>query len=211
MTPRGSNRPKLYVEGRDDFHSIVHLLNRHDLPDAIFPEVQAKGGIEKLLPAIETAVPVAEGRPVGFVFDADSPLSNRWNQVGERFERVGLEVPPTPPQTGFIGESARYKTKVGAWLMPDNQRDGALEDFLRELIENDDAIIDHAEKATDKAVSLGAGFSEDDRLKAVIHTWLAWQETPGRPYGTAITAHYFGKDSEAARGFVEWIKSLYAS
>lgn len=209
MTPRGANRPTLHVEGTDDLHSIIHLLRRHNVDESIIPSVKETQGKESLLELVETAVPLAEGRPVGFVLDADSPRSSRWAQVGERLQRVGLQPPPRVPKEGYVATSQEYQTKVGVWLMPDNDRDGTLEMFLRDLIQNGDQIIGHAEQATSEARSMGADFSDPQRPKAVIHAWLAWQEEPGLPYGTAIKAHYFGKDSVAARRFVGWIKSLF--
>ena len=48
-----------------------------------------------------------------------------------------------------------------------------------------------------------------NELKAVLHAWLAWQQRPGRPYGTAITARYIGHDSPAALRFVEWFQRVF--
>ncbi len=92
--------------------------------------------------------------------------------------------------------------------MPDNRRSGALEDFLRDLIVQGDKLINHAESSTERAREIGALFNEQDFKKAVLHTWLAWQEMPGRPYGTAINACYFGANSAAAGAFVSWFRKL---
>lgn len=47
------------------------------------------------------------------------------------------------------------------------------------------------------------------QLKAFIHTWLAWQESPGRPMGQAITAHCFEYNAPLANLFVEWLRNLF--
>lgn len=93
--------------------------------------------------------------------------------------------------------------------MPDNQHDGKLETFLKSLISEHDVLIEHATEATDTAKQLGAEFAESDHLKATIHAWLAWQEDPGVPYGTAIRAKYFRHDSPVAGVFVAWFKQLF--
>ena len=93
--------------------------------------------------------------------------------------------------------------------MPDNVQDGKLEDFLRMLINENDQLILHAESSTDLAKSKGAAFTGPDRIKAIIHAWLAWQEEPGKPYGLAMKAKYFRHDSLTAAVFVEWFKALY--
>ena len=37
------------------------------------------------------------------------------------------------PKAGFVGESVSYRTRVGVWLTPDNEREGTLEHFLETL------------------------------------------------------------------------------
>ena len=93
--------------------------------------------------------------------------------------------------------------------MPDNQRDGALEQFLADLVREEDQLFFHARTATKRAKELNASFPDVLVAKAELHTWLAWQEEPGLPYGSAIRARYFGHDSEAARSFVTWFCLLF--
>ena len=93
--------------------------------------------------------------------------------------------------------------------MPDNQRDGTLENFLRSLVEDDDPLFPYAEESAKHAKELGAVFSANDTDKAVLHTWLAWQEEPGLPYGTAMRARFFRDDSPAAQAFVTWFRAVF--
>ena len=208
-------RSTLHVEGPDDQHSMVHLLIRHgvnyDLKPwaAEFPEVVQMGGVQGLLAGMETAVQLATGRCVGLALDADSPLLDRWKAVQSHLQATDVPVPDVPPAEGFVAESPTYRSRVGVWLMPDNQHDGKLETLLRTLIAENDPLINHAEDATSQAKELGAGFVESDRQKAIIRTWLAWQDEPGLPYGSAIRAKYFQHESPAARSFVAWFKRLY--
>ncbi len=60
-----------------------------------------------------------------------------------------------------------------------------------------------------RAKELNARFSNVDSNKAALHAWLAWQEEPGKPYGSAIRARYFRHDSPAARSFVIWFRRLF--
>lgn len=209
-------RPELRVEGGDDDHVIRHLLIRNGIdydakpwpPD--LPEVKEVGDKQALLDGMELAVKTSTGRAVGFVLDADVQIQSRWEAVRNRLTKVGVAVPNTPPSEGFVGTSAQFQSTVGIWLMPDNQHDGKLEDFLRSLIDENDDLIGHAESATNTAkFDLNAKFSEPDHIKAVIHSWLAWQKEPGCPYGKAIRACFFGHDSPAARAFVAWFRVLY--
>ena len=205
-------RAQLHVEGPDDEHVIKHLLHRHginsELPNV--PTFNQMGGVGPLLQGMALAVELSGERPAGFVLDADSPLSSRWQAVRDRLAPVGVSLPERPPAEGFIGESQSFGTRVGVWLMPDNQHDGKLETLLLELINAKDLLIEHATSSTRQARQIDARFSEPDEEKAVIHCWLAWQEEPGRPYGTAIRARYFTHDSPAVSAFVSWFKRLYS-
>ena len=213
--PGSMETSNIHVEGPHDLHSLVHLLGRHGIdyhcepwPPA-FPKFIPVGSVEALLDGMETAIELSTGRVVGFVLDADSPLLDRWQAVRRRLERAGVDAPTQPVAEGFIGHSPTFQSKAGVWLMPDNQHDGKLETLLRTLIDEQDVLIGHATAATGTARELGARFRDVDRTKAVIHTWLAWQEEPGCPYGTAIRAKYFRHDNPAACTFVAWFKVLF--
>ena len=53
-------------------------------------------------------------------------------------------------------------------------------------------------------------FAEVHRSKALMHTWLAWQDDPGTPIGLAITKRYFDPETPHATAFVEWLSRLFA-
>jgi hypothetical protein len=216
--PETEVRSRLNVEGMDDQHSIVHLLIQNGVaynPDfdrspPELPAVFKLNGIDPLIDGIEVAVKTNTTRTVGFLLDADSPLIDRWRRVSDRLGNVGVtNLPQHPPSDGFIGESSEFKTRVGVRLMPDNVHDGKIEDFLLTLVKENDPLIEHARSSTVDAKNCGAAFSEPDTIKAVIHSWLAWQVQPGLPYGTAIKARYFRHNSPIALKFVRWFKLLY--
>lgn len=206
-------RPRLNVEGKNDLYAIANLVEVHGIEftkDQRVPEIHFAGDVVQLLDGIEEGVKFSTDRAVGFVLDADAPIVDRWRSVRDRLLRAAVDtVPESPPAEGFIGVSSRFKSRVGVWLMPDNQHDGDLESFLRMLIRVDDATIEHAEEATARAKALGAPFAEVDHRKAILHTWLAWRAEPGRPYGTAISAQYFEYDAELATRFVDWYARLF--
>ena len=93
--------------------------------------------------------------------------------------------------------------------MPDNRREGALEQFLADLIDDDDALYPIAEGSTAEARRNGAEFPAADHRKAVLPAWLAWQKASGLPYGTAIKAQFFRDDSPAALAFVDWYRRVF--
>jgi hypothetical protein len=62
-----------------------------------------------------------------------------------------------------------------------------------------------------KLVEAGVRFKEVHESKARIHTWLAWQEEPGKPVGQAITARYLDANMPHVRQLLDWIRELFIS
>lgn len=217
-------RSRLHVEGGDDMHAIRHLLIRHGIDydhdpwPTWFPSIDAvTGGKDAILSSetVETAVSLSTGRSVGFVLDADSSVEDRWRAISNRLRQAGVAPTVTIPADGFVGDSTEYSARVGVWLMPDNQQEGVhgegtLERFLETLVQEVDPLLPHAREATRRAkADHGASYSDGDVRKAVLHAWLAWQQEPGLPYGTAIKARYFRHDGPVAESFVAWFRRVF--
>jgi hypothetical protein len=203
---------RLLVEGEDDKHTIIHLMTHHGIDwnsaTAVLPYVEDCEGIDSLVRLLPVAAKSGYKR-LGVVADANSDLAARWTQVRTALVATGLDLPENPGPDGMVVVENAWDIGVGVWLMPDNQNRGRIEDFLISLVPPADGCWGYACGATQHAKELGAKFSDKDFCKANIHTWLAWQETPGLPFGTAITAKYFGVDSPEALRFVAWFKQLF--
>lgn len=215
-------RPVLRVEGVDGEHVIRHVLIHHGVnyvhaPLApSLPLIQRfEGGKSSVLSDFERLVRASTGRSVGFVLDADTSVRGTWDSVKARLRRVGVEPPAEIPADGFVGHSAEYRVRVGVWLMPDNQQEGArgegtLERFLEALVREADPLLPYAREATRQAkAEHGARYGDVDVRKAELHAWLAWQEEPGVSYGTAIKARYFRHDTPVAESFVAWFRRVF--
>ena len=210
-----NDRPVLRVEGKDDKFVIENLLSRHGIDHTLVDIKWSKqggdddaGGNDALLDGMRLAVTTSTGKAVAFVLDADGTSENRWRGVRTRLDGV-LALPDEIPRDGFVGHAEAFEARVGVWLMPDNRGSGAIEQFLQGLVDDEDALLQLAETSTTTAAERGAVFPATRRPKAVVHTWLAWQERPGLPYGLAITARYFRHDSPAALAFVEWFRRVF--
>lgn len=207
---------RLTVEGINDAFTIIELLARHgadfDKPDRDLPYVSFEpSGVEAALEAIQPAVKTFDR--FGVVIDRDLPdhdSGNRWLQARDRLRRAGLVIPDDMPSDGLVVDGVRPGgSRVGLWLMPDNLAHGTLEHFLESLVPNDDSVFPIAGRATDEALSAGAPLSPRDRLKGVLHAWLAWQDPPGAAFGAGIKARAFRADSATALAFVAWFRRLY--
>jgi hypothetical protein len=111
-----------------------------------------------------------------------------------------------PDQNGTIIEQEGFST-IGIWLMPDNKLPGILEDFISFLVPDDDTLWKRAKKCLEHISPDERRFSSES--KALVHTWLAWQEEPGTPLGQAIRARYLDAKAPYAKKLVDWLNRLF--
>ena len=202
---------RLLVEGKDDLHTVIHLLRRRDLdydnPPVGLPYIHATDGYPQLLGALSVAA--KSYKRLGVVIDADLDPKARWTEVRHRFKTVGIELSEVSSAGGTVVTGIADEWRVGVWLMPDNSQAGTLETFLSRLVPLGDTCWPHAEASAKEAKRLGAKYPGKYFSKAHIHTWLSWQEEPGQPFGTAITSACFRTDSPDALAFVAWFRRLF--
>lgn len=206
------NHPRRMIVENHDAHALIHLMKRHgadwDMPDPRLPFVHSAGDDVKALE--EAALTVkATYTHVGVVIDADTDANARWASLRDRWRKSGLEVPDDLPVGGWVGPQENGR-KFGAWIMPDNRSAGALEAFLHTLVPPGDLRWPLAGNATRQARDLGPPERKaPPEDKARLYAWLAWQENPGRPPGTAIHARFLRHDSELALEFAAWFRGMY--
>lgn len=204
---------KLLVEGPDDLFVIARLRELNHLEDNVF--IKPCGSVEKAIELFRILIEkqVADNRILGLVIDADSNISGRWQRISQILNESGkYNVPDVLPGDGLVlSPNDSEDTKIGVWVMPDNQLNGMLEDFLAMLAVNDKDLLDEVNATLriieEKGVSK---YKSVHKAKARIHTFLAWQEEPGVTMGNAIAKSYLRADSEQAVLFVTWLKSLFS-
>lgn len=220
---------EIVVEGETDQHVLSNLLHHHGIPnhrvkrdEKIGPNspvdkllITVAGSRQELLQQIPPRIKAGNRSAIGFVIDADDDalsvkaIERTWTAICAQAKIAGMECPPTMVEQGHVQRDDRFDAVIGYWIMPDNRQSGAIESFLRQLINDNDTLIDYAEVATRTAKDTHhARFSPADFLKAQLACWLAWQEQPGTPLGQAWREQGFQIHGPLATTFVEWIKSL---
>ena len=201
----------LLVEGPDDAHVVKHICGTRGLPH--LDDVNSHGGIVLLLESLPVRLKASEdGDIVGVMIDANSDIAARWQAFRNRVIESGYEsVPPGPSPSGTILDPppGTLLPRLGIWVMPDNKSEGILEDFLTFLVPTGSGLFEHVESCVKSIPDGERRFSPAAVPKALIHTWLAWQEKPGKPLGTAITARYLDPDVPQVDGLISWLRSLY--
>ena len=201
----------LLVEGHDDEHVLKHLCGNRDVPK--LDEVKPLGGVDELLKSFPVQLKASnDGDIVGVVIDADTDLNSRWQSLRNSLIKAGYQdvmENPSPDGTILDPPIGALLPRVGIWIMPDNQTKGILEDFLRFLVPEESRLFDHVKASVATIPEGEKRFIQLAEPKAIIHTWLAWQQEPGKPLGTAITARYLDPNVAQVDVLVSWLKRLF--
>jgi hypothetical protein len=201
----------LLVEGRDDEHVLKHICGNRGI--ARLDEVKPHDGVAALLKNVPVRLKMSEdGDIVGVVIDADTDVKARWQSLRDGLIDVGYQnVPADPALDGTIVDppAQTLLPRVGIWMMPDNQTNGILEDFLRFLVPQGGTLFDHVQSSVATIPEADRRFSPFVKPKAIVHTWLAWQEEPGKPLGTAITARFLDPNVAQVDVLVSWLNRLF--
>ncbi len=198
----------LLVEGINDCHVVMALCQVCGVSHNF--GIYQCGGYVETLKRLNALIPQPDGPEIiGIVVDADSPdIMSRWRQIKEKPELKVYPLPDEPTPDGIIVTGQKGKPRLGFWLMPDNKNPGMLEDFLIELVPPDgiEAARNCVANAQGKKLT---SFKETHLSKAVIHTYLAWQDEPGKPLGQAVTAQVLQPHTQTAKAFIDWLKRLF--
>ena len=211
---KGRVHPRvLLAEGKDEVRTLPWLLEFAGIewPTGEVPVfIREFDGVSNLLKAgvIEAELKASGLSALGILIDGDDDPAARWEQLRSRLGSLVDGLPGALPATGVIVEPTSGP-RVGVWLMPDNVRSGMLETLLLELRRVDPSLQTHAAAATKQARQLGAPFRDAHHDKAELHTWLAWQDPPGRQLHDAVKLRMLDAGAVKENGFVSWCRRLY--
>lgn len=199
---------KLLVEGNDDQHVVWALCEKFNVKEN-FDVIDCEG-IEKLLEQVPVRFKQSGLDTVGIIIDADTNLNSRWDSLKVMLEKLGFQMPEVLPQNGLIAMNNDSK-KVGVWIMPNNNTNGMLEDFINFLVPSDDKLLPIVNSTLNTIEEQQLNkYSLTHKSKATIHSWLSLQEDPGTPMGLGITKRYLTTDKETCKMLIEWINNLFS-
>lgn len=217
MPARKIKRKKLLVEGAEDQRVIPYLIEANgvrwgETVRQAIVDIKKFDGIENLLAPkmISTELKERGLEIIGIMVDADESVADRWRQVRERCLSTFPGLPDKIPEKGLIHYNDSG-LKLGVWIMPDNRTSGMLETFLTYLVPDHqiDSVWKHAKASLETAMKLKAPCKKHHEDKARVHTWLAWQNPPGRQLHNAVMEKIFASSHPKAQPFVQWFKDLY--
>ncbi len=205
----------LLTEGKDDAYAVAGLMSQHVRWGANEDEwpvkIEAAGSVSELLdPSYLRAWLKRPGlEALGILVDANENFDGRWTGVRHTCSQTVDGFPQDLPSDGLVVVGGNG-LRLGIWIMPDNQSHGMLETFLGYMVPQEGRPLwQFAIEACGEARQRGATYKVVHEDKARIHSWLAWQDPPGRPFGEALKAKCLRTDSPIATSFVAWFVRLF--
>ena len=92
--------------------------------------------------------------------------------------------------------------------MPDNSSSGELEDFVIEMLKDDDPVWPLAQSYIDNIPENDRKFKSTKSDKAKLYAWLATRKKPSR-MGAAIGARDLNTQTQLNSSFVAWLSKLF--
>lgn len=204
---------KLLVEGAEELRVIPQLMaangvtwNRGEEPLNIIN----CDGVENLLKPkyISAQLKTPNGLThLGIIIDADEEPDNRWKSLYNACLPNIPNLPQNLPAAGLI-ITLESGIKFGVWMMPDNQSRGMLETFLAYLVP-DNNLWQYTQNKVIEAKQQGATYRDYHLDKANIHTYLAWQDPPGKQLHDAVKQRILNQSYPQSANFLRWLQELY--
>jgi len=174
--------------------------------------VKVAGSISKIQAVLEEELDTPDVQYIGIIVDADKKgaMARLKSLLDFIQKKIGVSLPSAELTENGFGYQFMDDLYIGIWVMPDNKNEGYLEHFLAEMIPANDKTWQFAqEKLSELTKQDFCQFTEAKIQKALVHTYLAWQKTPGLPMGTAISAGYFNIESPLVENFADWFKNTF--
>ncbi len=211
------------VEGNNDAHVLSHILAHHKIDNNIVHKkareydlgkinIQETSGIDGLIDCLRVELKPLDTdikwKSISVIVDADASAEKRWVSIRTILQRSGYNTIP-----GVINAAGTIITEVdrpaiGVWVMPDNKSPGMLENFISSLIPSENNLWTLATQSVDSIPENERLFPLKHTIKAQVHTWLAWQEEPGNPFGVVIKKRILNPEAQSAIALVTWLKAL---
>ena len=210
------------VEGVNDCHAVYQLIRLVRGTEPSFG-IHECGNDDKVLDSL--AARVISARPkqkvLGLILDADIDGISRDGVIQSRRDQIAdkvgdlYEVPAAFPEDGLILTpkasivTANPLPKLGVWLMPNNKAFGMFEDLLMSSLP--EVAADYTTKVVKQSKRDGIAKYKDTHLsKAVIRTYMAWQDPPDVQYlGLAIQKGAFERVESECQQLLDWLTRLF--
>ena len=214
---------QLIVEGKDAVVLTEILMKRKLNPPKGYTNhkkyktefVLEAGSYQKAKAAFKLSLKKQGLRNLGLIVDANlEGVETRFIGLKNLIEST-LEIKlPKAEKLTKNGFTFQFEDlTVGVWIMPNNSENGYLEHFLGKLIDPKNETLQFAKDTVDelwtKEFCEFKTLKEVKKQKALLHTFLAWQKSPGLPMGTAVRSNFFNVKLDQAANFEKWFSKTF--
>lgn len=185
---------------RDAGHTLDTKQGVFSVLNTTYLNQLADGQIERLAMVID-ADRTADGG--GF----ESTLA----QLSQRLNPAGYALRANAGPGGLLFAHNDGLNDLGAWIMPDNADEGALEHWIQiNLHPNEGALMQHARASIDQ-IPNGPKFKQIRRAKAEVATWLAWQTEPDHGLWQAVKPGLLNESAPQFQALKTWLQKVFAA
>jgi hypothetical protein len=214
----------LLVEGVNDCHAIFQLMWLVHKTGPVFG-IHECGNDDKVLESLAARLvsSLPQQKALGLILDSDTEGVNAGQVIQSRLDQLRARaaefyaLPDVFPEGGLILDPIATRQgsirlpKLGVWLMPNNKAHGMFEDLLIEALIDEVKVYTAAVVNKAKADKI-ATFKDVHLSKAVIRTYMAWQDPPDIQYlGVAIRKQTFGNIEARCKQFIQWLGQLFGA
>jgi len=214
---------KLLVEGEADRDFFKACLREAGIVEQVWvgPPIDfsdkkyGKGNALHILPKLIEGLADGSSKRLAIIVDADYPETDfgflkTWKKIALILRNSGYNLPDNPPKTpaGFIFTHTDGLPDFGLWIMPNNTKDGMLEDFIKaSIVCTEKPLLAHAQTTVNSLPN--RKFKDIHLSKAEIATWMAWQTIPGQSIAGAVGGKLLDFQTGQAKQFLDWLKKVY--
>ncbi|MCY4264304.1 MAG: hypothetical protein OXE78_05565, partial [Gammaproteobacteria bacterium] len=137
--------------------------------------------------------------------DSDEQPNAHWEDVKDQLSQAGVRPPAELNPNGCIFHN---DPTIGVWIMPNNKSVGELENFVLEMVPEDDSIWPVSVEYINNIPEKERKFRAEKTDKAKLHAWLSTRKEPGR-MGAAIGAEDLGVSNQLSTSFLNWLEKLF--
>lgn len=203
----------LIVEGQSDLRVVPFLFERAGVswPKGNEPvDVREPGGFDGMVKEgyLGSQWKQSGMAALGIIADADTDPQARWNALRARLLPLRPDVPVSLPTDGLYLAGVNGPS-LGVWIMPENGPAGMLESLLLKARGGPADVWELATRAVNEARAAGAPWRDPHRHKAELHSWLAWQDPPGRQMHEAARDNLLRPDEPSLMRLTDWFRRVF--
>lgn len=185
-------------------------------PKEVGGQHNTKQGVIKHLSVLVKQLEDGSIKRLSVVVDADYEdehglgFTRTVEQVTNVVKKLGFDSAKEVDEAhgGLVFPHSDGLADLGLWVMPDNRREGMLEDWIKQcIIQAEQPLFQHAVKVIESLAQ--HKFKSIHRSKAEVATWLAWQKLPGRGPYYALEEQLIDSKNALFLGLTNWLAHMF--